>query len=81
MPCVIGIDLSLTSTGIATVIDGHVTSILRVVSKGKKDDTLPMRWQRLDLIREADRGEGRAAGPGPGGDRGAELRVPVRPPA
>jgi crossover junction endodeoxyribonuclease RuvC len=50
-PCVVGIDLSLTSTGVVTVAGGRVTSIGRVVSKGKKDDTLQMRWQRLHLIR------------------------------
>ena len=50
MPCVVGIDLSLTSIGIATVVDGLVTRIERVVSKGRKDDTLEMRWQRLHSI-------------------------------
>jgi crossover junction endodeoxyribonuclease RuvC len=43
MPCVVGIDLSLTSTGLAVVVDGRVSHLQRVVSKGKKDDTLQMR--------------------------------------
>ena len=43
MPCVVGIGLPLTSTGVATVIGGQVASIGRVVSKGRKNDTLAMR--------------------------------------
>lgn len=46
MTDVIGIDLSLTSTGIAHT-DGYVTSVRTVKSTGKKDATLEARWERL----------------------------------
>lgn len=49
MTNVIGIDLSLTSTGIAHT-DGHVTSVRTVKSTGKKDATLNTRWERLNTI-------------------------------
>jgi crossover junction endodeoxyribonuclease RuvC len=36
---------------VAIVADGRVVRIERVVSKGKKTDTLQMRWNRLHTIR------------------------------
>lgn len=50
MSSVIGIDPSLTSTGIAHVRDGQIVLIGHVGSKGKADDTLGMRWARLNLL-------------------------------
>ncbi|MBA3907928.1 MAG: hypothetical protein H0X35_14780, partial [Pseudonocardiales bacterium] len=45
-PVVIGLDLSLTSTGIA-IIDGGSVTLHRVKSKGAKGDTLAARHVRL----------------------------------
>lgn len=49
MTTVVGIDLSLTSTGIA-VLNGEHHTLYRVRSSGKKDDTLAQRRARLDSI-------------------------------
>jgi crossover junction endodeoxyribonuclease RuvC len=45
-PSVAGLDLSLTSTGIA-VIDGPNVATFRITSKGTKTDTVAQRAQRL----------------------------------
>lgn len=47
---VVGIDLSLTSTGLALVVDG-VASVHRIRSKGAKGDDLVQRAVRLGEIR------------------------------
>jgi crossover junction endodeoxyribonuclease RuvC len=48
--CVIGLDLSLTSTGIAVIDrDGPIT-LRRIATTGKTTDTLAERWYRLDRI-------------------------------
>ena len=46
---VTGVDPSLTSTGVALVSGGIVTAGV-VTSKGKRDDTLPMRVDRLTAL-------------------------------
>lgn len=55
MPVVVGIDLSLTSTGLAVVTTGErgvlaYGSVMRVASSGTKKDTLVERRERLNLI-------------------------------
>lgn len=50
MPTVVGIDTSLTSTGLALLRDTGIPVLARVRSAGKKDDTLAMRFQRLDKL-------------------------------
>lgn len=47
MSTVIGLDLSLTASGLAEVRDGLVVNTFRVQSKGKKDDDLQARQFRL----------------------------------
>lgn len=47
MHTVVGIDLSLTSTGIA-IITGGIATTQRVTSKGKADATLEQRLKRLN---------------------------------
>lgn len=47
---VVGLDLSLTSTGVAVVEDGRVVVLGRVTSTGRKDATLAERAARLDKI-------------------------------
>lgn len=51
---VVGIDLSLTSTGLA-MLDMHPTGLAdhateRIQSKGRTDATLDQRWVRLDVL-------------------------------
>lgn len=43
----VGIDLSLTSTGLAAAKDGVMGGVFRVKTTGKKTDVLAQRWQRL----------------------------------
>lgn len=43
---IVGLDLSLTSTGVASITDGDIT-VRRVQSKGRKDATLHERRDRL----------------------------------
>lgn len=50
-PTVVGIDLSLTSTGIARIGPGGV-SVHKIVSKGRADATLAQRHARLSLLRD-----------------------------
>ena len=46
---ILGVDPSLTSTGVC-LISGSMITAAAVCSKGKRDDTLPMRVARLDLL-------------------------------
>lgn len=46
---ILGVDPSLTSTGVA-LISGSTITAGAICSKGKRDDTLPMRVARLDLL-------------------------------
>lgn len=50
MSTVIGLDLSLTATGLAEVQDGEVVTTYRVKSAGKKDDNLAAREERLSSL-------------------------------
>lgn len=50
MATVIGLDLSLTATGLAEVQDGEVVTTYRVKSAGKKDDDLEARGKRLKRL-------------------------------
>lgn len=50
MKTVIGMDLSLTATGLAEVQDGEVVTTYRVRSTGKKDDDLAARGERLESL-------------------------------
>lgn len=50
MPTVVGIDSSLTSLGLAGIIDGTFGPVARVVSKGHDDDSLGDRWRRQRVI-------------------------------
>jgi crossover junction endodeoxyribonuclease RuvC len=52
MSVVVGIDPSLTSLGLAGVIDGMFGPVGRVVSKGHTTDTLGQRWRRQNIIVE-----------------------------
>ena len=47
---VMGIDLSLTSTGVAFAQDGKITDLYRIKTTGKKGDTLAQRQKRLGGI-------------------------------
>lgn len=47
---VIGIDLSLTSTGVAIAQHGLLKEVRNIKSKGKKGDSLTSRHQRLEQI-------------------------------
>lgn len=47
MSIVIGLDLSLTATGLAEIEDGNVVTTYRVRSTGRKGDTLVDRSKRL----------------------------------
>lgn len=49
----VGLDISLTSTGIAVIEDGTVTELYRVQSKGPANATLVDRQKRLHRIRLA----------------------------
>ena len=51
-PVAVGIDLSLTDTGIATVFDDGTISTARVRSTGAEDATLHERWERLRRLRD-----------------------------
>lgn len=46
---IVGIDLSLTSTGVATLVDGTLTTT-RVTSKGHTADSLARRFERQTII-------------------------------
>lgn len=50
MAAVLGLDLSLTATGLAEVRDGKVVGTTRVRSSGSKDATLKQRQERLHGI-------------------------------
>jgi crossover junction endodeoxyribonuclease RuvC len=50
MTRVTGIDLSLTSTGVAVIVDGHTHRITTLASKGHRGDTVPQRAKRLASI-------------------------------
>lgn len=50
MTTVIGLDLSLTSTGLALVEDGELTAWHCIKSKGKKDATIEQTAERIDRI-------------------------------
>lgn len=50
MAIIVGLDLSLTSTGIATISGGTVT-VQRITSKGRQDATLDDRHTRLHNLR------------------------------
>lgn len=50
MATVLGLDLSLTATGLAEVKDGEVTNTFRVKSTGSKDATLAQRQVRLHRL-------------------------------
>lgn len=47
---VIGLDLSLTSTGIALIENGRLTDVGNVKSKGRKTDTYADHLKRIDMI-------------------------------
>lgn len=47
---VIGLDLSLTSTGVAVVSDRRIRTVTSVKSKGSRKDSLEHRWIRLGSI-------------------------------
>jgi len=47
---VVGVDLSMTSTGLAHAVNGSLTANRRVQSKGSKGDTLLSRHLRLQQI-------------------------------
>lgn len=49
-PAVAGLDLSLTSTGLALVDEGKLTSVARIATTGTKADTLLDRRRRMVLI-------------------------------
>ena len=48
----IGIDLSLTSTGICVVNDGSITELDTIKSSGKKGDSITQRGDRMNWIVE-----------------------------
>lgn len=50
MSAVLGLDLSLTGTGLAVVRGGEIRKLATVSTAGKKTDTLAMRKERLDTI-------------------------------
>jgi crossover junction endodeoxyribonuclease RuvC len=56
MSTVIGLDLSLTSTGVATILtgDGRVhCTVRRITSKGRQGASLPERYKRLNQLEHA----------------------------
>lgn len=50
MTTVVGVDLSLTATGVAVIRDGLVHEVRTVASKGKRGDSLAVRDGRLTRI-------------------------------
>lgn len=44
---IVGLDLSLTCTGIATILPGGWVQTAAITSRGKRDDTLAQRAQRI----------------------------------
>lgn len=50
MTRIVGVDLSLTSTGIAAIVDGEPHWMVTLVSKGHRGDSVPQRAQRLKTI-------------------------------
>lgn len=50
MTSVVGLDLSLTSTGVCVIENGIVTELFHIPTAGKKGDTLIQRYARLDAI-------------------------------
>lgn len=48
---VVGLDVSLTSTGVATIVAVDRIVVRRVASKGSKDASLDARSRRLDILR------------------------------
>ncbi len=50
IPTVVGIDVSLTSTGLATIHPDGQADVSRATSTGKADATLEQRYLRIDLL-------------------------------